>query len=669
MSKTVYYLSMRLPCPTLDRLLTKTIIIILLITVSVCCLPSMVFAADTTPPTTSATRSPNTPNGWNSWYTTPITVTLHPTDLGSGVKEVNYRVNNGIWQKQEFQNTLNLVQNPSFETGDISSNTLVQYWEQANANAGATYTQDISVSYPTTPIASSKIVSAGDPALWYGISNKTQFIPTTPFDNMNAYVWVKTNNVVGSVRYKIYMVTRDASNVINYTLIDQSSVVTGTVDWTKLSSMFIASDSTAIGVYMEVGITGTGTVWIDNAYVSSSSLQPEATVLLGSDVISGRLEYYSVDNAGNTETYSCTSPVKNCFTYKMDQTPPGDWNDSGAFRGLFGASHELYVYTNVLDPTSGISTFTDKYQYHTELNDGFGRFPNFGSCSGTWQSNQNVVLISPPFFPGANSAYLLTPKTDFCNSNWRACKIVRFISQDMAGNIGTKDYCINGPWIKVSGEGIVRSNSNINMLSEAPNYNTDAIIETSGTSIDFFESSNDWKLKNLATQQGRSYDEYQSLTTDKTTVTSLQTSSGVYQINGDFSATNSGMNGGFKTNNIKQIYFIDGDLTIESNVDVNNSSAIMFIVSGDVRIDKTVTLIESAIQADGNMQTAHNLSEGEPSSTLVLNGVFSANKFEFQRTLQGTNNSSDPSEEFHFEPKFLVDLKGYFDGGYSVVWK
>lgn len=656
----------QIPCPRHEK--PKFAVAFLAIALSVF-LSGYAYAADTTAPTTSATRSPNTPNGWNSWYNTPITVTLHPNDLESGVKEVNYRVNNGVWQKQTFENTLNLLQNPSFEVSDGSSGTGALYWEPANTNALAVYSQDPTTSYPTSPINSAKIVASDTGTTWYAVANKTQFIPTTPFDNMNAYVWVKTNGATNGVYYKVYMVLRDAGGNITYSLVDQSSRVVGTVDWTKLSSMFIVSDTTAIGVYMEIGIEGTGTVWIDNAYVSSSSLQPEATVILATDVASGRLEYYSVDNAGNTETYSCSSPVRNCFTYKMDQTPPGNWNDSGAFRGLIGSAHELYVYTNVEDAMSGISTFTDKYQYLTELNTGFGRFPNIGSCSGTWQPNTNVFLISPPFFPGVSSAYLLTPKTDFCNSNWRSCKIVRFISQDMAGNTGTKDFCINGPWIKISGEGITRANNSINMLSEAPNYNTDAIIESSGNSVDFFSSSNDWVIRNAPTQQGKSYADYQSLTSAKTIVSSLQATSGVYQINGDFTATNSGMNGSFKTGNNKQIYFINGNLTIDSNVDVSNSSAVMFIVSGNVRIDKNVTSIEAAIVADGNMQTAYNLSEGEPSATLVLNGVFSANKFEFQRTLQGTNNSTDPSEEFHYEPRFLVDLKQYFDGGYSVVWR
>ncbi len=630
---------------------------------------NIVFAADILPPVTTSTRNPATPNGWNSWYTSPITVTLNPTDLESGVKEVNYRVNSGIWQKQEFQNTLNLAQNPSFEIGDSGSNTLLQHWEQANANPDAIYNQDTTVSYPTTPSSSAKIESTGDPANWYAIANKTQFIPTTPFDNMNAYVWVKTQNVTGSVYYKVYMVLRDGLGNISYSLIDQSATVTGTVDWTKISSMFIVSDVTAIGIYMEIGLEGPGTLWVDNAYVSSSSLQPEATVILGTDTSSGRLEYYSVDNAGNTETYSCTAPIKNCFTYKMDQTPPGDWNDSGAFRGLFGRDYELYVYTNVLDAMSGISTFTDRYQYYTELNPSFGRYSNILSCSSTWQANSSVFLISPPFIPGAHSAYLLTPKTSFCNNNWRACKIVRFFAQDLAGNTGTKDFCINGPWIRVIGEGLVRSNTEIDMLSESPSDNTDAIIESSANTIDFFTSSKNWEVKNLPDIDARTYDDYQEITKSKETVSGLQTTSGVYQINGDLTLNSGSIPPGFLSNNVKQIYFVNGSLTIDTNMDLNNSSAVMFISNSNIRIAKTVTLVEAALSADNQIQTAYDITEGESVSTLAMYGVFSADRFLFQRTLQGTNNSATPSEDFHFEPKYLVELKDYFEGGYSVVWK
>src|SRR5690606_22201784 len=125
--------------------------------------------------------------------------------------------------------------------------------------------------------------------------------------------------------------------------------------------------------------------------------------------------------------------------------------------------HEVYVHTTVEDETSGLSVFTDKYMYKTDKNPTFGSFSNLLNCNSTWQVNDWTILISPPFQNGVKSAYLLTPKTDFCNNDWKTCKTVRFFASDMAGNEATKDYCINGPWISFIGEGFVRSNSSIDM--------------------------------------------------------------------------------------------------------------------------------------------------------------------------------------------------------------
>src|SRR3990167_10511043 len=72
--------------------------------------------ADVTPPTTTYVQTPSSPDGNNGWYKTPVRFDLTATDLESGVKEINYRINEGIWQKVSFSDSLNLVQNPSFET-------------------------------------------------------------------------------------------------------------------------------------------------------------------------------------------------------------------------------------------------------------------------------------------------------------------------------------------------------------------------------------------------------------------------------------------------------------------------------------------------------------------------------------------------------------------------
>ncbi len=53
------------------------------------------FKIDTTPPSTSASLNPETPNGRNEWYTVPLEVTLTAYDQTSGVATTYYHINSG----------------------------------------------------------------------------------------------------------------------------------------------------------------------------------------------------------------------------------------------------------------------------------------------------------------------------------------------------------------------------------------------------------------------------------------------------------------------------------------------------------------------------------------------------------------------------------------------
>ena len=74
-----------------------------------------VLAADIVAPTTTATLTPSSPNGNLGWYITPVDVLLSATDLESGVKEINYKVDSGAWQKEVFSDSINLAPNASME--------------------------------------------------------------------------------------------------------------------------------------------------------------------------------------------------------------------------------------------------------------------------------------------------------------------------------------------------------------------------------------------------------------------------------------------------------------------------------------------------------------------------------------------------------------------------
>jgi hypothetical protein len=625
---------------------------------------STVFAADTTPPITTLVQTPNAPDGNNGWYVSPVQFDLTATDLESGVKEINYRINDGSWQTETFSDSLNLAPNPSFEvTGPAPSN--LEDWETDNNDGFASYARDNGVYYSGFPTSSARIIATQGP--WHSINNRVQFAAASPFANMSASVWVKTQNVTGSAYFKMYVVAQDGTGPITYTQVGQSNAVSGTNDWTQLNLNFVANDANAIGVYMDLGLDSDGTVWADAVTISDAISTANTTVTLSTDGSDQTLEYYSVDRADNAEAYGC--PAINCPIVDIDLTAPGSWYGSGAVRGLGGSEHEVYVYTNVIDLTSGISTNTDRYMYHIPTESGFGHYENLIFCNTDWLENDWEDLLTSPGSNGENDVYIMTKKTDFCDSNWKICKTVRFYAEDVAGNTATKDYCINGPWLKFRGEGIVRSNQNIDMISEPEEHNTDGLIELGGSVIDFFTSSRNWIIRNSPQPKEYDYNAYFNQAGSMTTISpNLVSADGIYFYDGDYEINNGTLPNDYDNLVFNQIVFINGNLTIETDITVDPASTALFIVSGRVDISKSVENVHVGLFADGNIHTAYDISEGEATKTIFFKGVYSADKFVFERTLQGTGNQNDPSDSFTFEPKYLVQLRDYF-GENHIIWK
>jgi hypothetical protein len=56
---------------------------------------------DTTKPFTMANVVPGEPDGTNNWYKSTVSITLSPSDEGSGIDKTEYRVNEGDWKTYE----------------------------------------------------------------------------------------------------------------------------------------------------------------------------------------------------------------------------------------------------------------------------------------------------------------------------------------------------------------------------------------------------------------------------------------------------------------------------------------------------------------------------------------------------------------------------------------
>jgi hypothetical protein len=615
--------------------------------------------AGTTPPTTTVTLTPGTPDGNNGWYVSPVDILIEATDLESGVSEINYRINERNWVSTPFGNTLNLAPNPSFEIHGVQAPLNTDEWALANPADTSSFSRTTAEYYPPAAITSVEIGST-IPG-WHAINHKNDFAVATPFSNMSATVQAKTDSV-NSAYFKVFAVSLDGLGQPVYAEIAQSTSISGTNGWTTLTSSFVVSVADAIGVYIEPGLDGAGTVWFDAVTLNESISNASVNILVGTDG-EYTLEYYSVDRLGNTEAVKSTS-------FKIDQTPPGNWEDAGAYRDLGGgAEHELYTYTTVNDATSGISTNSDKYQYIVDAQTVFGHHANILGCNTDWKEDEWYPLNSPPFNDGDNSVYLLTPKTDYCNSNWKICKTVRFYAEDMAGNTAQKDFCLNGPWVSFRGEGIVGSRSIISMIAEPEDDSADGLVEIRQNIINFFSNTPGWNVRNYDNPMAHTYSSLWDSTKSKTEITDgdLVAADGIYNIEGNFTIDNQSTPSNYNSATFDQIVFINGNLLIDNDITVSNSSTALFIVNGDVTIAKKANNIGIGIFAEGDIFTSYDLGQGESSQTLDMNGVYYANKFVLQRTLQGANNNDVPSENFVYEPKYLIGLKDFFEGG-SVKW-
>lgn len=622
--------------------------------------------ADTTAPITSYSQTPSSPDGNNDWYVSPVQVQLNATDLESGVKEINYRIDGGAWQKQTFTNTLNLANNPSFETPAGTSSGLAS-WEASVIDGNSVYNQDAGQFFSGFATASARIISYDGTSAWHAINNQTDFAVASPFANMSASAWVKSDGTGNSIYFDTYSVSQDGSGNTTYVYLGQSSTSTNATTWTNIEHNFVVSDINSIGVYIDIGFSGSGTLWIDAVNISEALTAASANFTVSTDSTNHTIEYYSVDNADNIEAYSC--PTTNCQSFKMDQTPPGNWNESGAFRGSGGAEHELFVHTDVIDVTSGLSVNSDEYQYTVDSQPGFGYYTDLIYCNTPWVADGWRGLLITPVANGEKESYLQTPRTDFCNSNWKICKTVNFYAEDMAGNSSTKSFCLNGPWIEVKGEGITRANQNIDMLAEAETYNTDGIIEIGGSTVDFFSSQNNWVVKNATQPFDYNYNSLLSLADTPSTINNkLATTDGTYIYNGNLTLGNATVPNNYDSQIFDQVVFVNGDLLIEQDMFISDSSTALFVVSGKVEIDEKVDDVEIAIIADGKLYTAYNLAANQSNKTLNLKGLYVAEEIVFQRTLQGTQNNNTPSESIQFEPKYLVQQRDLF-GQYDVKWK
>lgn len=103
------------------------------------------------------------------------------------------------------------------------------------------------------------------------------------------------------------------------------------------------------------------------------------------------------------------------------------------------------------------------------------------------------------------------------------------------------------------------------------------------------------------------------------------------------------------------VQFINGDLTINSNIVVAPNDYLMVVVSGSITIDPTVTRVDGIYVANGAISAT-----GTSDSQLIINGVlYSLNNIRLARsfTVKSDNNTT-PAVVVNFRPNLIFALPG-----------
>jgi len=585
-------------------------------------IPFAVHAGDVFPPVSSVNLDPSFPSGNDGWYLNSVFATINSLDSESGIESIFYRLNGGAWSQKSFLGTLNLVVNPSFE--DALFNTWDFYGDGIENIDELEFYDGL------------KSVKISLDSLGVGFwSNNSRYIVADSWSNLNVSVAVLTKNISGNGAYfKVYAKTEEGDLYLG-----ESLKLTGNNDWAILSKNFVLASDGVYGSYIKLVLDGQGSAYFDSVYMASFV----DTVSVVSPIVkSGEnvLEFYAVDNSTNLES------GKEVMV-KLDLRAPGKWNDFNVQRS--GNDHTYISFINVLDDDSGLKKGSDKFQYSIDGGLTWGYYEDISKCGGNF-INGGWVDLNNVLVDGQNSVTLETPVVDYCDSNWNTCKTLRFYIEDVAGRSSTRDICLFGSYFLTTG-GDVYSGLNISPSVSAPDSSGDYLFLAQGN-IENINSANDWIIPyyNSNISPLDFYDLLDAVESVQT-VNNIPSQSGAFLINGSRTISQSAIPESVVNGLAFPAVFVDGNLTIDSNINLNNGSGIIFIVAGDVDIERRVENIDMFIVTLGILNTSYN--GGSNSDPLVIKGGVVAKNIVFNRFLK-QNQTSSPAELFEFDPTYLL---------------
>lgn len=616
---------------------------------------SPVYAADTTPPTTSVSLSGTV--GANGWYISTVNVNLRASDTDSGPASTTYQLDSDTPITTTFSGGSNSILNPSFEDG--SGFTLTN-WDKVTADPSLLYQSNLPSKF-----GQGSATVRGPSASYQYWTNVNYAVPVSVGQTYTVSVWVNTLGLDDGQGAWMEVWAADNSGANSDQMLKDSFKVVGTWDWQLLSEQATVPAGYD-HIYLKLGsqANDSGQAFFDGATMSTGTDGVTQFSYIQNGIHS--MAFYSKDNDGNTEATQTVSPIK------IDTVKPQDWSNFNYLNT--GNDHEFTMWVDVRDVTSGINPATAQFQ--TFDKDG---------CD-CWSAWMNVASVNrkdngQPATDGYTGyVTLTTPSYDYGNSSGSTSPQVQFRIDDMAASAGISPiYALFGPWTQFLGGGDIYSGGGIKISGTTPSgqYSADGVIATAGDTISGLISLKQWYAKPYPIPSApisglqtyiSNFDQLQA-NAQSFPGGRLPSSTGIYKFNGKYTIDSNTLNAGFQGAVYNAVLIINGDLAINQNYQLNASTGVIFLVTGKVIYSGSVT------QSSGILVAADTIATGGSSTQLVHKGsLISLSGFTLGRDLGrkgNPNNTTTPAEKIIFQPQYLYNtsLAQLLNGGATADFR
>src|SRR3989440_408903 len=403
---------------------------------------------DTVPPTTTATLSGTA--GANGWFVSAVTVSLSATDATSGVTNISYQIDGGIW----------LVYTGPFVVGQ-GVHTVDYFSVDLSGLTEAKQSQVIDVD-TTGPATTATFAGTTGANGWY-TSDVIVSLSASDSESGIANVFVQVDGL-GWAIYTGPVTLMDGTHVVDYYSANNAglseashsvSILVDTIPPT--TSISLAGTLGATGWYTS-NVTVTLTATDATSGVANISYQVDGGPWLtyagpfalgeGSHVV----DYFSSDVAGPAET-------KHSQSIAIDTTPPAT---TASVSGTAGANGwyitAVVVSLSATDPVSGISNV----YYHVDglswqvysgpvtISDGVHVFEYYAVNGAELVEGTHSLSLAVDTIPPASTISLFGTAGE---NGWYLSNVTGYLSaSDATSGVANLSYRIDGlAWLPYNG--------------------------------------------------------------------------------------------------------------------------------------------------------------------------------------------------------------------------